>query len=391
MAKPKRAVAKETERKPREKHLEEIAAPENDKKNYMINFDMTVKQFTIASLRQKFKKGELDFNTDMQRGEVWNKFRASLYIHSLLLGLSPYQSPFLMNKRTNEDNTVTYEVLDGKQRGLPAIIKYLDNGYALCGLASEPNIIYNGKPYIINGLRFCQLPEELRKELESVGIPVAISFNATPEQKSVIFSRANNYKPMSKFDLARANKKDMSDIIHLASHKLFEAMCGDKRKKLDYHKLIVESWIVENEIEPIITSTHINKVMSELAMSEKEQDRLNRDYDKVLKAYQILLPDKENGIIKTIFNATHFLSYLSFVENFPDDRACAEWFKKFYSDIPNDYSETTVSQTNSTTNLKIRMNVVENSINEFLENYKSTVEISKAEGNETPEQLSIEE
>ena len=36
------------------------------------------------------------------------------------------------------------------------------------------------------------------------------------------------------------------------------------------------------------------------------------------------------------------------IDKFPNDRACAEWFKKFYSDIPNDYSETTVSQTNST-------------------------------------------
>ena len=387
MARPKKETAKGIERKPCEKHLEDIAAPENDKKNYMMNFDMTVKQFTIASLRQKHKKGELDFNTDMQRGEVWNKFRASLYIHSLLLGLSPYQSPFLMNKRTNEDNTVTYEVLDGKQRGLPAIIKYLENDYALCGLASEPNIIYNGKPYIINGLRFSQLPEELKKELESTSIPVAISFNATPEQKSVIFSRANNYKPMSKFDLARANKKDMSDVLALASHELFKNMYGKKIDSLNYHKLIVESWIVENEGDPIITSSHINMVMSKLVMSEKEQERLHRDYDLILDAYKILLQDKERDIIKLIFNATHFLSYLSFVDKFPNDRTCAEWFKKFYSDIPNDYSETTVSQTNSTTNLKIRMSIVENSINEFLENYVLT----KESGSEESEQLSIDE
>lgn len=360
----------DAEREHQKSLLEKIAVDCNEDNNYMMGFEMTVKQFTISSLCQKYKKGELDFGADMQRGVVWNKSRASLYIHSLLLGLSPYQAPFLMNKRTNEDGNTVYEVLDGKQRGLPAIIKFIENDYALCGLANEPCINCGGVSCNINGRRFSQLPEELQEELKTVSIPVAVSFNATARQKSLIFSRANNYKPMSKFDLARANKKDMSDILALASHELFANMYGDKLDSLNYHKLIVESWIVENDAEPNITSSHINKVMRELEMSKSEQSRLIHDYDIILNAYKILLQDNERGIIKLIFNTTHFLSYLAFVEKFPDDAACAKWLKQFYSDIPEEYSATTVSQTNNTTNLKTRMSIVENSINDFLENYK---------------------
>lgn len=360
------------EREHQESLLKKIAVESNENNSYMMGFEMTVKQFTISSLCQKYKKGELDFDADMQRGLVWNKARASLYIHSLLLGLSPYQSPFLMNKKTNEDGRTVYEVLDGKQRGLPAIIRYIENEYALCGLANEPCINYGGIFCNINGKRFSQLPEEIQEELKTTSIPAAVSFNATARQKSLIFSRANNYKAMSKFDLARASKKDMSDILSVASHQLFKKMYGEKKlDSLDYQKLIVESWIVENEGEPIITGTHINKVMSELSMSEEEQKRLKDDYDMILNAYKFLHQDHENDIIKIIFNSTHFISYLAFVEKFPNNKTCAEWFKQFYSNIPEEYLATTKSQSNNTTNLKTRMEIVENSINDFLENYEN--------------------
>lgn len=364
-----RRTTEENSHKFREKKLDQISVPDDDNRNYMKGFDMTVRQFTVSKFRQMCKRGELDFNVDMQRGEVWNKSRASLYIHSLLLGLSPYQSPFLMNKRTDENGKVIYEVLDGKQRGLPAIINYLNNEYALCGLANEPSIMYNGKPYNINGLRFCQLPEEIRGELESVSIPVAVSNDATPRQKTLIFSRANNYKGMSKFDLARARKEDMSDIISLSHHELFENMF--KRKKLqtlDFQKLIVQSWILENDEKPNITSSHINVVMSTLSMSEEEQARLTRDYDRILRAYKILLPD-EPSVAKDMLLATNFLMYLSFVENFPSDNALAEWLKTFFRNVPEKYKSISTDKTDSTTRVKTRMDIVENSINEFLTNY----------------------
>lgn len=350
---------------------------------YMMNFRMTKSDLTVSALKNRYKRGTLDFDVDIQRGEMWTKSWSSLYIHSLLLDITPFQQAIIINVRTNPDNSTTEEVLDGKQRGLLTIIRYVNNEYALCGLKNEPYINCNGTPCQINGLRFSQLPPELQDKLMTTSIPVAKMYDATPQQKALIFKRVNNAKPMGKFDLARANKADMTDIINLASHELFTVMYGKSIAKLNHHKTVVESWIVENELEPIVSSSHINSLMENLNISENEQDKLTKDYDMILGAYKYIA-DNSPEIAKIILNSTHFLSYLSFVEKFETPKDCAAWMMDFYANLPKEYTQTTDKRPNQTANLKTRMNIVENSINRFLGNPADEDEENQ------PSQLSFE-
>lgn len=372
------SVAKDT--KTIEKKLSDITVDEESGKinpdlMYMMNFRMHYETKTIGTLFNMFEEGELNFEVDIQRGEVWTKAQASLFIHSLFFDMSTILSSVIINTITdNSGKTTKIEVIDGKQRTLTALIRYMNGEFPLCSLQNEPYINYKGKPCQINGLHFKQLPRGLQKVLESVGINCAMMFNATQKQKAFVFSRINNNKPMSKFDLARANKADMSDILNIATHEIFSVMFGKNLKKLDHHKIVVKSWIVINEEEPILTARHIDSLMSTLNISEEQQDIIMASYDMALDAYKTLLMRNQNSIAKSILMTTHFLSFLPFVGKFSTSSACADWLVDFYSNIPTEYTETTVSHTNSTLNVKTRMNCIENAINTFLENYTPSEE-----------------
>lgn len=363
-----------------EKKLSDITVDEesgkiNPELMYMMNFRMHYETKTVGALFNMFTEGELNFNVDIQRGEVWTKKQASLFIHSLFFDMSTILSSVIINTITDDKGQIIErEAIDGKQRILTALIRYMNGEFPLCGLQNEPYINYKGKPCQINGLHFKQLPNGLQKVLESVGINCAMMDNATHKQKAFIFLRINNSKPMNKFDLAKANKEDISDILNISKHEIFNVMCGKKLKTLDYYRIIVKSWIVINEDKPIITGRHIDVLMKTLNMSEAQQNAILASYDIILDAYKILLTRDQNTIAKTILMTTHFLSYLPFVGKFSTSVACADWFVSFYSNIPNEYSKITEGQTDSTSKLQIRMNCIERSINTFLETYTPSEE-----------------
>ncbi len=336
-------------------------------KTYMKNFDMRMANWSIERIYKNFSKSQIDFYIDIQRGEVWNKSRASLYIHSLLLDLGSYEAPFLINKRTSDN---VDEVMDGKQRGLSSLIRFINNEYKLTGLKNEPLIYYNGKFYQINGKRFKDFPEELQDKLMLTQIPIAYTKDATQQQKALIFTRTNNYRAMNSFDIARAYKKDMSDILSLADHEIFKILIGKAQiKKLNHHRIIMKSWIALFDKEPSFEKPHVDKVMKEVFMSEEEQNQLRETYDMLLEAYKYIqtLEDVDKKVFKRILNITSFLSYISFVERFDDDyENLGDWLLEFYSDEPEEYRLASQRGTSASGGLKIRLSCLEKSVNEFL-------------------------
>jgi hypothetical protein len=66
---------------------------------------------TIEVLKFKIDNGEIDMKPEFQRDFVWDIYRASLFIDSLLIGL-PIPSIFLGKSKEDE----SYKVIDGQQR-----------------------------------------------------------------------------------------------------------------------------------------------------------------------------------------------------------------------------------------------------------------------------------
>ena len=322
--------------------------------------------WSVNSFKKRFEKGEINFDNPIQRGIVWNKIMSSLYIHSLLYDVLVYQKPFLVSKKENG-----VDILDGKQRGT-SLIKFINNEFALTGLQKEPSIILRGEPYNINGKYFKQLDEDLQMKILDFQIDMAILENAPVEIEALFFNRSNGGKAMAKIDLARSKNRSIEVVKEIAQHEIFKAMFSDKQLiKLPQDEIVVKTWQALNETDPDYSAKHFNDLMEELEITDENKQQIMSIYDKVFEAYKkVLIKDKETANLT--MKKTHFLTYITFVEQFETIDRLAEWLMLFYGDMPTEYAEASKQQTTSNKNTTARMNCVRQSIDKFLGNGQLT-------------------
>ena len=316
--------------------------------------------WSVNSFKKRFEKGEINFDNPIQRGIVWNKVMSSLYIHSLLYDVLVYQKPFLISKKENG-----WDVLDGKQRGT-SLIKFINNEYALTGLQKEPSIILRGEPYNINGKYFKQLDEDLRMKILDFQIDMAILENAPVEIEALFFNRSNGGRAMAKIDLARSKNRSIDVVKEIAQHEIFKAMFSDKvLQKLPQDEIVVKTWQALNETDPDYSAKHFNDLMEELEITDENKQQIMSVYDKVFEAYKkVLIKDKE--VSNMIMKKTHFLTYVAFVEQFESVDKLAEWLMSFYGNMPIEYVEASKQQTTGGKNTATRINIVKESVEEFI-------------------------
>lgn len=326
----------------------------------MANYRAFKDSWSVNSFKKRYEKGEINFDNPIQRGIVWNKPMSSLYIHSLLYDILVYQKPFLVSKKENG-----WDVLDGKQRGT-SLIKYINNEYALTGLQDEPPIIVNGEPYNINGKRFKQLPDELQMKILDFQIDLAKLEDAPMEIEALFFNRSNGGKAMAKVDLARSKNRSIEVVKEIAQHEIFKAMFSDKvLQKLPQDEIVVKTWQALNETDPDYSAKHFNELMEDLEITEENKQQIISVYDKVFEAYKkVLISDKE--IATLIMKKTHFLTYVTFVEQFETADKLTEWLLSFYKNMPTEYVEASKQQTTGGKNTATRINIVKESVEKFL-------------------------
>lgn len=326
----------------------------------MANYRAFKDSWSVNSFKKRYEKGEINFDNPIQRGIVWNKPMSSLYIHSLLYDILVYQKPFLVSKKENG-----WDVLDGKQRGT-SLIKYINNEYALTGLQDEPPIIVNGEPYNINGKRFKQLPDELQMKILDFQIDLAKLEDAPVEIEALFFNRSNGGKAMAKVDLARSKNRSIDVVKEIAQHEIFKAMFSDKvLQKLPQDEIVVKTWQALNETDPDYSAKHFNELMEDLEITEENKQQIISVYDKVFEAYKkVLISDKE--IATLIMKKTHFLTYVTFVEQFETADKLTEWLFSFYKNMPAEYIEASKQQTTGGKNTTTRINIVKESVEKFL-------------------------
>ena len=336
----------------------------------MEKFKMYQKGYSVKSLYNMFYENipEIDFDDDMQRGEVWSNTRKSLYIHSVLLKITDAQSPFIAGVRELSNGNQVLKIFDGKQRGT-TLIHFVDGDFKLTGLTNEPDIILNGEPVKLQRKRFKQLPAKLQQWILDTTINISIMENATPEQEALIFRRLNNGKNMNKFDIARSYKQGMEDIRELETHELFTAMYSDKdRKALKQQETIVRTWISLFESEPNFSATHINETMKILSIEPEQMEQIKDAYDMVFEAYKMLAINKENSeIIKMIFKSVHLVGYLPYLDMFDDTEQFVKWIKSFFTNMSEEYRQLVREHTTLPLSIKKRREIIEKSINDFLE------------------------
>lgn len=318
--------------------------------------------WSVKTLCNMYSRGVIDYNSRVQRGLKWQKPRASKYIHSLLWGMLAYNPPQLYSKQGK-----IYYSIDGKQRS-NTLISYVNNEYAITGLKDEKYLLnINGEIYNINGKRFSQLPEELKEKILDFQIHVVILEDAPNIVEAEFFERANSGIAVSKTDISFAHNANSEGIVDITEHPLFATMYSNSKKDMSSYKkeLVVQSWIVLNEENPVIKGNHLDEITKSLVMSDEDKVQLNAVYDTVLAAYK-----RVNVINKTlattILNKTHLLSYLPFIDRFDDGKMLAKWLVYFYSNTPDEYNDVAKYRTNDTSGFNTRMKVISDSIDKFL-------------------------
>ena len=326
----------------------------------MANYRAFKDSWSVNSFKKRYEKGEINFDNPIQRGLVWSKPMSSLYIHSLLYDILVYQKPFLVSKKENG-----WDVLDGKQRA-NTLIKYINNEYALTGLQKEPLLMINGESYNANGKFFKQLPEDLQMKILDFPIDMAILEDAPVEIEALFFNRSNGGKAMAKVDLARSKNRSIEVVKEIAQHEIFKAMFSEKMlQKLPQDEIVVKTWQALNETDPDYSAKHFNELMEDLEITEENKQQIISVYDKVFEAYKkVLISDKE--IATLIMKKTHFLTYVTFVEQFETTDKLTEWLLSFYKNMPTEYIEASKQQTTGGKNTATRINIVKESVEKFL-------------------------
>ena len=315
--------------------------------------------WAVNTLIRMYNRGEIDFDSKVQRDFVWTKKTSSKYIQSLLWGMLVYNMPHLYSKHGN-----VYFSIDGQQRAL-TLIKYVNNEFALVGLENYP-VNINGTIYKINGKYFKQLDPRLQEIILDFQINVAILEDAPESVEAEFFERANSGVYVSRKDVSFSKSNSKDEILELAEHEIFKPMFPNKKDKLTPRKeIIVKTYITINETVPDYSQKHYDKIMEESSIGKDDVETIRSVYDKILSAYKfVLIQDKD--VAEMMLKKTHFLSYISFTDKFETPEQLAKWLMLFYKEMPEKYATASKQQTTSLRHIRARAEAVKASIDEFL-------------------------
>ena len=351
--------------------------------------------WNVKSLYNKSKRGYIDFDSHVQRGDVWDIPRRSLYIHSLLSGMLAYNIPYLYSKDGN-----IYHCIDGKQRGT-ALIEYINNRYPLKGILGEKVYCEEKEEWVeINNKKFSQLEQEFQEKIFDFSLSVAIIESTTDEPVSdeveaEFFKRANAGKPVSKADIAMSTSKCADAIKEIIGNATYDAKgkpvagenffmdaYGEKRFKAGtlpkeivlkaYYMLYPEKLGGENQNAAYFSFAKLSQISKDALIADDEKQRLIDIFNTIFNARQKCFNAKKEGVKQTIRRATGkniMLAYIPSVDKFKDAEQLGEWWLYCLSDISEELEGLIKEGTSSLIKANKRQEIIDNSINDFLKNY----------------------
>lgn len=317
--------------------------------------------WSVKTLYNMMGRKQLDFDWDKQRGYVWSKSKASLFIHSIFWGMLENTETFRFTKHGKK-----YLCTDGKQRGL-SILKYINNEYALSGLKNSYEIYLNdGTPFPVNGKCFKQLSPELQDKIWDLQVNIAILENASPDVESEMFARMNNGQAVSKTDIAICRNDSSTVFDDLGKHELFTIMLGTKGLEAKkYRAVIVKTWVAANEEIPNYKSAYLHKLESDLQLTDNDKEVLIDLYDNLLEIYKNVILQEDN-IGKKMFDNAFMYYYIPCLDMFDGDYVkAATWMNTFYKNVPQEYAQI-IGFASDDVNTVNKIYIIKKSIEEFL-------------------------
>jgi hypothetical protein len=164
---------------------------------------------SLGTISSMVEREAIDIRPSYQRRERWHARKQSALIESFLLNV-PVPPVYLA-----EDEYGRYSVVDGKQR-ITSIFRFMSNELALSNLETFREV---------EGLRFSQLPQDLKNALEVRPYLRVITLlkQSDPQLKFEVFTRLNRGgEAMSPQELRNvAFRGELNDAIYLLAEHAF--------------------------------------------------------------------------------------------------------------------------------------------------------------------------
>jgi hypothetical protein len=282
-------------------------------------------------------KETINFKNVVQRSFVWEKHRMSELIWSIIMGF-PIPPVYSERGGTENDKVKVYDVLDGQQR-CTSIYKYISDEFALTELKPIPYLDEEGNECTIDisGKKFSELEEELQDIIKDATITVKYFDNLEQHQKAEMFRRLNNGKPLSTKSRTLASAKNITGLLDIGSHRLFEEMLTEKARANKNHAvLVVKAWVMMTKnVENIsFASKDFNPMIEEAEISVEEKQNLVNLFDFIVNTHDELIGNKEKDIAKKLYTETHLVSLVPYIKNAMDnginEAMMAEWLVNFF-------------------------------------------------------------
>ena len=288
-------------------------------------------------LKTMYEKGSISFTNAIQRTFVWKNTakdnRMSLLIDTMLRGLPV--PPMYANKNTS---TGVIDFLDGKQRSL-TIIKFLNDEFELVGLDTFED--EDGNEIDINGLRFSELPEEMRDTFRTYSLVVYYYEDMTEDDVFEMFSRLNNGQQLKAIEKTRSEAKSFKTIVDIASHPIFETMLSSASiASYGNEDIAVKSWIMLNSERPCLDTKEVRPIMRDTIITDEQAAEIKSIYSRISEVHNVILSDDtmedklKSKIAKRVYTKTHFVSIIPIMKKAMKEgrlnKEMANFFIKFF-------------------------------------------------------------
>ena len=294
--------------------------------------------WTNKQVAKMIEKETISFDNIVQRGEVWEVWRMSELIWSILMN---YPIPPIYCERAtgNDDNKIKrFDCLDGKQR-CTTIYKFLNDKFTLTQLKPIPYVDENGNEQTIDvsGRKFSELDEELQDIIRDSTITVKYFDNLDQPKKAEMFRRLNQGKALSTKTKTLASAKNIEELIDIGSHELFEKMLSDKARQNKNQAVIVTKVLtmLNRDVEDIsFASKDFNPLIEAMEVSDNDKLTLNKMFDFIVNVHDELIGNKEKAVAKKLYTETHFVSLIPYIKEAIDngisESMVAEWMINFF-------------------------------------------------------------
>lgn len=344
--------------------------------------------WTNKQIAKMIEKETISFDNIVQRGEVWERWRMSELIWSIVMNY-PIPPIYCERSADNENEKIKrFDCLDGKQR-CTTIYKFLNDNFALTELKPVPYIDEDGveQTIDISGRKFSELDEEIQDIIRDATITVRYYDNLDQSKKAEMFRRLNQGKALSTKTRTLASAKNIGELLDIGSHRLFEEMLTEKSRANKNQAVIVTKVLtmLNNEAENIsFASKDFNPQIEDMDVTDSDKLDLIRVFNYIVNVHEELVENKEKDVAKKLYTETHLVSLIPYIKEAMDNDVSEAMFGEFLinffktendSDVYTQYMEASSSGVARNPSIVARHNALGKSYKEFFkteENFSKT-------------------